>query len=91
MVVGHTGRKSGLRHQTPVNYAQVNGDVYCTACLGSRRDWYRNLLANPEVEVWLRGPSDWRAGFQAGAAEEDPAPAVNRQRCAARLAAINPR
>jgi deazaflavin-dependent oxidoreductase (nitroreductase family) len=53
MVLGHTGRKSGLRRQTPVNYAQVNGEVYCTAGFGPRSDWYRNLLANPQVEVWL--------------------------------------
>ena len=53
MVLGHTGRRSGLRRQTPVNYAQVNGDVYCTAGFGPGSDWYRNLLANPGVEVWL--------------------------------------
>ena len=53
MVLGHTGRRSGLRRQTPVNYAQVNGEVYCTAGFGPGSDWYRNLLANPEVEVWL--------------------------------------
>ena len=46
--------------QTPVNYAQVNGDVYCTAGFGPRSDWYRNLLANPEVEVWL--PNGRRTG-----------------------------
>ena len=53
MVLGHTGRRSGLRRQTPVNYAQVNGDVYCTAGFGLGSDWYRNLRANPQVEVWL--------------------------------------
>ncbi len=53
MVIGHTGRTSGLRRETPVNYAPVNGEVYCVAAFGDRADWYRNLLANPRVEVWL--------------------------------------
>jgi deazaflavin-dependent oxidoreductase (nitroreductase family) len=58
MVINHTGRKSGLRRQTPVNYAVVNGEVYCTAGFGHVSDWYRNMLAHPEVEVWLPG-SRW--------------------------------
>jgi len=53
MVLGHIGRKSGQQRQTPVNYTQINADVYCTAGFGPGSDWYRNLLANPEVEVWL--------------------------------------
>lgn len=55
MVIGQTGRNSGLRRWTPVNYAMVNGDVYCTAGFGAHSDWYRNLLANPQVELWLPG------------------------------------
>ncbi|MGB2895767.1 MAG: nitroreductase family deazaflavin-dependent oxidoreductase [Anaerolineales bacterium] len=53
MVIKHTGRKTGLTRFTPVNYAVVNGDIFCTAGFGSVSDWYRNLLANPQVEVWL--------------------------------------
>lgn len=53
MVIKHTGRRSGLVYLTPVNYAVVDGDIYCTAGFGTKTDWYRNLLANPEVEVWL--------------------------------------
>lgn len=53
MVLRHTGRKTGLRRQTPVNYARINGDVYCTSGFGASSDWYRNLMANPQVEVWL--------------------------------------
>ena len=60
MVITHTGRKSGLRRRTPVNYAPIDGDLYCTAGFGAASDWYRNILANPEVEVWL--PGDWRRG-----------------------------
>lgn len=60
MVITHIGRKSGLKRQTPVNYAIVDGEVYCTAGFGKKSDWYRNVKANPEVEVWL--PDGWWAG-----------------------------
>lgn len=42
-----------MKYLAPVNYAVVGGDIYCTAGFGTKSDWYRNLLANPEVEVWL--------------------------------------
>ncbi|MBN2550446.1 MAG: nitroreductase family deazaflavin-dependent oxidoreductase [Anaerolineales bacterium] len=61
MVITHTGRKSGLRRQTPVNYSIIDGDIYCTAGFGHVSDWYRNILANPQVEVWL--PDSWWAGL----------------------------
>lgn len=60
MVITHTGRKSGLRRRTPVNYAIVDGELYCTAGFGPVSDWYRNVMANPQVEVWL--PDGWWAG-----------------------------
>ena len=53
MVIKHTGRKTGLTRHTPVNYAVVDGDIYCTAGFGSTSDWYVNLLAIPQVEIWL--------------------------------------
>lgn len=53
MVIQHIGRKTGMVRQTPVNYAAVNGEIYCTAGFGSVSHWYRNLLANPNVEIWL--------------------------------------
>lgn len=57
LVVTHTGRKSGLRRRTPVNYAIADGEIYCTAAYGTAADWYRNILADPHVEVWL--PQGW--------------------------------
>lgn len=60
MVITHTGRKTGLKRRTPVNYAIVGGELYCTAGFGSTSDWYRNIVANPEVQVWL--PDGWWAG-----------------------------
>ena len=61
MVITHIGRKSGMKRRTPVNYALVDDEIYCTAGFGSGSDWYRNLIANPQVEVWL--PDGWWAGI----------------------------
>ena len=61
MVITHTGRKTGIRRRTPVNYAVADDEVYCTAGFGSKSDWYRNIIAAPEVEVWL--PDGWWAGI----------------------------
>jgi hypothetical protein len=47
-----------------LNYAIVDGDVYCVAAFGNRSDWYRNILAQPAVEVWLA------EGWWAGVAED---------------------
>jgi deazaflavin-dependent oxidoreductase (nitroreductase family) len=60
LVLVHRGRKTGALRRTPVNYAEVNGDLYVTAGFGAVADWYRNLKADPKVEVWL--PDSWWAG-----------------------------
>ena len=61
MVINHTGRKSGQPRQSPVNYAIVDGEVYCTAGFGKGSDWYRNIVANPNVEIWM--PEGWWKGI----------------------------
>ena len=53
MVIKHRGRKTGLTRLTPVNYATLDGDIYCTSGFGKSADWYHNIQSNPEVEVWL--------------------------------------
>lgn len=53
LVIKHRGRKSGREYLTPVNYAIVEGEIYCTAGFGAISDWYRNLLVYPRVELWL--------------------------------------
>ena len=93
MVITQTGRKSGQVRRTPVNYAIIDGDIYCTSGFGRRSDWYHNILANPQVEVWL--PDGWWAGHA-----EDVSEAENRidlmravligSGFAAYLAGINP-
>lgn len=53
MVIKHRGRKTGKEYLTPVNYTIVDGEIYSTAGFGSISDWYRNMLANPKIELWL--------------------------------------
>jgi deazaflavin-dependent oxidoreductase (nitroreductase family) len=53
MVLVHTGRRSGMRRFTPLNFAEISGDIYVVAGFGGKADWYRNLMANPEIEIWL--------------------------------------
>lgn len=53
LVIKHRGRKSGKEYLTPVNYAIVDGEIYCTAGFGATSDWYRNILVDPKVELWL--------------------------------------
>lgn len=60
MVITHTGRKTGLRRRTPVNYAIVDGEIYCMAGFGKISDWYRNIVTDPNIEVWL--PDGWWQG-----------------------------
>lgn len=77
MVITHTGRKTGMRRRTPVNYAIVDGELICTAALGRKADWYRNIVANPEVEVWL--PDGWWAGTAEDVTDSDAATPLMRQ------------
>jgi deazaflavin-dependent oxidoreductase (nitroreductase family) len=55
LVLGHRGRRSGTHYLAPLNYAPVGDDLYVTAGFGPRTDWYRNVLADPDVTVWLPG------------------------------------
>jgi deazaflavin-dependent oxidoreductase (nitroreductase family) len=60
MVLTHVGRKTGAQRRTPVNYVEIHGDIYCTAGFGKISDWYRNILKEPRVEIWL--PEGWWEG-----------------------------
>lgn len=72
MVLKTIGRKSGKVRYTPVNYAILNGLIYCIAGFGKTSQWYRNLQLQPRLEVLLP------AGALGGLAETvcDPAEAV---------------
>ena len=46
-----TGRRTGRARTTPVNYWETEGVLFVIAGGGTRADWYRNLVALPEVEI----------------------------------------
>ena len=50
-----TGRKSGLPRQTRLQYEKGEGVIYVAAARGQQADWFRNILANPHVEVQFGG------------------------------------
>ena len=77
MVIKHTGRKTGLTRYTPVNYAIVDGEVYCSAGFGRVSDWYRNIMVLPEVEVWL--PDGRWAGIAEDVSDAENGPQLLRQ------------
>ena len=53
MVLKVIGRKTGKVRYAPVNYTIHKGDIYCISGGRQTSDWYRNLLATPEVEIIL--------------------------------------
>ena len=55
MVLITIGRRSGKRRYAPVNYAILEGAVYCVSGGRTQSDWYRNLLATTEINVLMPG------------------------------------
>ena len=48
------GRKSGLPRVTPLQYEEIDGVIYVAAARGQQADWFRNIVANPRVEVRVK-------------------------------------
>jgi deazaflavin-dependent oxidoreductase (nitroreductase family) len=46
-----TGRKTGNLHTVAAQYEKIGGKYYIGAGRGQKCDWYRNILANPDVEI----------------------------------------
>jgi deazaflavin-dependent oxidoreductase (nitroreductase family) len=46
-----TGRKSGKKRVTPLQYEKIGSDYYLGAARGLNADWVRNILADPQVKV----------------------------------------
>jgi deazaflavin-dependent oxidoreductase (nitroreductase family) len=46
-----TGRKSGLKRVTPLQYEKIGEDFYVGAARGTKSDWVRNIQSCPQVEV----------------------------------------
>ena len=58
-----TGRKTGRRRVTALQYEEVGGAYLLGSSRGMRADWVRNLVAHPEVEIrvrsrWFRGRAE---------------------------------
>ena len=56
MLLTAVGRKTGARHTTPLLYLRDGDRVVTVASKGGMDHhplWYRNLLANPDVEVQI--------------------------------------
>jgi len=49
-----TGRKSGLPRVTPLQYEEIDGDIYIGSARGIQADWFRNIQADPRVEVQVK-------------------------------------
>jgi deazaflavin-dependent oxidoreductase (nitroreductase family) len=54
LLLTHTGRRSGLLHQTVlevVRHDKITGDYYIASGFGEKSDWYRNVMKKPQVIV----------------------------------------
>jgi len=49
-----TGRKTGLRRITALQYEEIDGAIYVASSRGQEADWFRNVVANPRVEVKVK-------------------------------------
>lgn len=49
-----TGRKSGQKRVTPLQYEQIEDNYYLGSARGTKADWYRNLAADARVEVRVK-------------------------------------
>ncbi len=58
-----TGRKSGRPRVTPLQYEEVDGVTYVASARGTEADWYRNLVACPQVQVQI-GPRRYAAAAE---------------------------
>jgi hypothetical protein len=60
MVMKHFDYKNGIQIFTPMNFIERDNIIYCTDQRGQISGWVQNIMANPQVEVWL--PDGWYAG-----------------------------
>ena len=49
-----TGRKSGLPRVTPLQYEEMEGKIVIASARGTKADWYRNILVNPNVTIRVK-------------------------------------
>ena len=46
-----TGRRSGKKRVTPLQYEMIGADYYLGAARGVKDDWVRNIQIDPQVEL----------------------------------------
>jgi deazaflavin-dependent oxidoreductase (nitroreductase family) len=49
-----TGRKSGQKRVTPLQYEEIDGKFYLGSARGTASDWYQNIEADHQVEVRVK-------------------------------------
>lgn len=49
-----TGRKSGQKRITPLQYEEIDGNFFIGSARGTKSDWYRNIAADGRVEVRVK-------------------------------------
>ena len=69
-----TGRVSGRPHEIEIWFGVMDGAMYLISGNGPTADWYRNMIATPDVVVKLAG--DERTGRA-----HDVTDPVERRRC----------
>ncbi|MGW0705747.1 nitroreductase/quinone reductase family protein [Streptomyces sp. NPDC002643] len=69
-VLETTGRKSGLPRRTPVGGRRIGDSFWLVSEFGEQSQYVRNIRANPEVRVRLRGR--WHEGTAHPMPEDDP-------------------
>ena len=75
LILTTTGRRSGEPRATPLIYGTHDGALLVVASKGGSDEppaWYRNLTANPDVEVQV-GPDRFRARARTAGPDEKPA------------------
>jgi deazaflavin-dependent oxidoreductase (nitroreductase family) len=74
LILTTTGRKSGEQRSTPLIYGKSGDRYLVVASQGGAPDhpaWYKNLSADPDVSVQVRGET-FNARARTAAAEEKP-------------------
>ncbi len=49
-----TGRVTGVKRVTPLQYEELDGRYYIGSMRGAQADWFRNIVADPNVHVRVR-------------------------------------
>lgn len=70
MVLRTIGRKSRKVRHIPVNYALMEGSIYCLVGFGRGSQWYKNVMAAPDLEVMLPTRAVWGRAEEVEGAEK---------------------